>query len=259
MPPVKNEDFHMKIIAGNWKMNGTPEANRIRLEEIKASADTSVNRVIVLPPFLSLPDAAVILAGSAIAFGAQNCHFAPAGAYTGEVSAPMLKAVGCGYCLVGHSERRQFFHEDSAFLKAKIEALREVGIIPIFCVGESLSQREDGSFPDVIAAQLSQVLMGMEALNEDNFVIGYEPVWAIGTGKTATPEDADATMGLIREVLAKINQPVTLPLLYGGSAKPDNAAALLSKKNIDGLLIGGAALKPLDFAAMTKAKTEVEI
>lgn len=242
----------MNIIAGNWKMNGTPEENKKRLLEIRETADTSHNRVIVLPPFLSLQNAVDILKDTKIAVGAQNCHPAPAGAYTGEVSATMLKAAGCTYCLVGHSERRQYFKEDSAFLKAKIISLRELGMIPIFCVGESLTQREDNSFGEVLYQQIQEVLTGFTDLNKENFIIGYEPVWAIGTGKTATPEDADATMGLIRALLAKIGIPTDLPLLYGGSAKPDNAASLLDKNNIDGLLIGGAALKPLDFAAMTK-------
>ena len=243
----------MKIIAGNWKMNGTVTENRKRLREIAESADTTENKVIVFPPFLSLGDAAEILRDTKIAYGAQNCHPQSAGAYTGEVSAAMLADGGCAYCLVGHSERRQYFKEDSAFLKAKIVALKELGLIPVFCVGESLGQREDRSFGKVLAAQLSEVLTGIDGLQQDNLIIAYEPVWAIGTGKTATPADADETMGLIREILQKISLPLDIPLLYGGSAKPENAETLLAQSNIDGLLIGGASLKPADFAAMTKA------
>lgn len=243
----------MKIIAGNWKMNGTPTENRRRLQEIRETADTSKNKVIVFPPFLSLQDAATVLQDTKIAYGAQNCYPLPDGAYTGEVSAAMLVDIGCSYCLVGHSERRQYFKEDSDFLKAKIIALQELGMIPVFCVGESLAQREDNSFGKVLETQLSEVLKGLDGLDQDHIIIAYEPVWAIGTGKTATPADADDTMGLIREILRKIGLPTDIFLLYGGSAKPDNAATLLAKSNIDGLLIGGASLKPADFAAMTKA------
>ncbi|MBQ4092477.1 MAG: triose-phosphate isomerase [Firmicutes bacterium] len=241
----------MKIIAGNWKMNGTPAENKQRLLDIKASADTSENCVIVIPPFLSLTDAVEILADTQIWVGAQNCYPKASGAFTGEVSAAMLKDIGCTYCLVGHSERRQYFHEDSAYLKEKIVALMELDMIPIFCVGESLEQREDGSWKDVIAAQIEEVLCGMD-IDKERIVLGYEPVWAIGTGKTATPEDADETMGFIREVLKKNELPTDLMILYGGSAKPSNAEDLLAKENVDGLLIGGASLIPDDFAAMTK-------
>lgn len=241
----------MKIIAGNWKMNGTPAENKQRLLDIKATADTSENRVIVFPPFLSLTDAVEILSDTDIAVGAQNCYPVASGAYTGEVSAAMLKELGCTHCLVGHSERRQYFHENSAFLKEKIVALMELGMIPVFCVGELLEQREDGSWKNVIAAQIEEVLCGMD-IDKDRVVLAYEPVWAIGTGKTATPEDADSAMAWIREVLAKNNLPTDLMVLYGGSAKPANGEELLAKPNIDGLLIGGASLKPEDFAAMSK-------
>lgn len=243
----------MKIIAGNWKMNGTLEENRKRLKEIKETAFTAANKVIVFPPFLSLRDAAEILRDTKIAVGAQNCHPQSSGAYTGEISGAMVADCGCSYCLVGHSERRQYFKEDSAFLKAKIETLLKLGLIPVYCVGESLAQREDGSFGEVLAAQLREVLAGLDGLGQENLIIAYEPVWAIGTGKTATPEDADETMGLIRAILQKISFPKDLPLLYGGSAKPENAGTLLAQSNIDGLLIGGASLKPAAFAAMTKA------
>lgn len=243
----------MKIIAGNWKMNGTAAENRRRLQEIRETADTSENKVIVFPPFLSLGDAAEILRGTEIAFGGQNCHPHAAGAFTGEISGAMLADIGCSYCLVGHSERRQYFKEDGDFLKAKIVALKDLGLIPVYCVGESLAQREEGTFDKVLEAQLSEVLIGIDGLDKDHFIIAYEPVWAIGTGKTATSADADHTMGLIREILAKIALPTDIPLLYGGSAKPENAATLLAQRNIDGLLIGGASLKPADFAVMTKA------
>lgn len=241
----------MKIIAGNWKMNGTPAENRQRILDIKASADTTENCVIVIPPYLSLADAVEALADTSVWVGAQNCYPKGSGAFTGEVSAAMLKDLGCTYCLVGHSERRQYFHEDSAFLKEKIVALMELDMIPIFCVGESLEERENGTWRNIIAAQLEEVLCGM-TLDKENIVLAYEPVWAIGTGKTATPEDADETMAFIREILRKNDLPADLMILYGGSAKPSNGEELLAKENIDGLLIGGASLIPADFAAMTK-------
>ncbi|MGI5874204.1 MAG: triose-phosphate isomerase [Bacillota bacterium] len=239
----------MKIIAGNWKMNGTPGENSARLREIKAAVKEGENRVIVFPPFLSVPDAAAILKDTAIGVGGQNCHPRPSGAYTGEVSAAMLKDAGCGYCLVGHSERRQYFGESDAFLREKVIAVTEAGMIPVFCVGESEAEREDGSYGQVLRRQIENALGGL-ALTKETFFLAYEPVWAIGTGKTATPEDADETMGMIRSILKETGLPEDLYLLYGGSAKPANAASLLSRKNIDGLLIGGASLKPADFAAM---------
>lgn len=241
----------MNIIAGNWKMNGTPAENRQRIFDIKALADTTENCVIVIPPYLSLADAVEALADTDIWVGAQNCYPKASGAFTGEVSAAMLKDLGCTYCLVGHSERRQYFYEDSAFLKEKLVALMELDMIPIFCVGESLDQRESNVWREVIAAQLEEVLCGMN-LDKESIVLAYEPVWAIGTGKTATPEDADETMAFIREVLKRNGLPTDLMILYGGSAKPANGEELLAKENVDGLLIGGASLIPADFAAMTK-------
>ena len=239
----------MKIIAGNWKMNGTPEENIARLRGIKEAVKPTQNKIIVFPPFLSVPDAVSVLADSDIAIGAQNCYPRPDGAFTGEVSVTMLKGAGCAYCLVGHSERRQYFAESDDFLREKVIAVAEAGMIPVFCVGESEEQRENGSYRRVLAEQVKNVLSGLK-LEKEEIYIAYEPVWAIGTGKTATPEDADETMGMIREILRDIGQPDDLYLLYGGSAKPANAEALLSRKNINGLLIGGASLKPDDFAAM---------
>lgn len=241
----------MKIIAGNWKMNGSPAENKQRLLEIKETADTSVNRVIVFPPFLSVAGAADVLEGSGIGLGAQNCYPKASGAYTGEVSAAMLAGAGCGYCLVGHSERRMYFKEDSGFLREKVIAVMENGMIPVFCVGESLEERESGICLDVLSSQIKDALCGLE-INKENFILAYEPVWAIGTGKTATPADADNTMGAIREILKKNGLPEDIFLLYGGSAKPSNAEELLAGENIDGLLIGGASLKPADFGAMTR-------
>lgn len=243
----------MKIIAGNWKMNSGYEENRQRLKDIAETACTDYNKVIVFPPFISLKDAVDLTADSDVEVGAQNCYPGDFGAYTGEISGEMLKELGCAYCLVGHSERRQYFKEDDDFLKAKIVSLWEKGIVPVFCVGETLEQREAGRFCAVLTSQLKKVLAGLE-VTKDNLIIAYEPVWAIGTGVTATPEQANEAMAFIRRVLKESKLPDDLYLLYGGSAKPGNAEELLSEDNIDGLLIGGASLKPQDFAAMTKCR-----
>ncbi|MEG2406661.1 MAG: triose-phosphate isomerase [Clostridiales bacterium] len=240
----------MKIIAGNWKMNGVPSENIKRLEAIKTLVNVKEDDVIVFPPYVSLGDAKAILAGSGIAWGAQNVHFQENGAFTGEISVPMLKDLGATYCLVGHSERRLHFGENHEFLAKKLKALMAADIIPIFCIGETLEQREAGAVNDVLANQLRGSLIDLPKITKENLIIAYEPIWAIGTGKTATSQDADATMGMIREVLKAMALPADINLLYGGSAKPENAKALLSEKNIDGLLIGGAALSPESFNAM---------
>ncbi len=240
----------MKIIAGNWKMNGTPSSNRQRLAEIKTLVQAGEDKVIVFPPFTSLVDAQSILADTSVAWGAQNVYPQAEGAYTGEISVSMLVDTGASYCLVGHSERRQYFQENGEFLSSKIEALLKAGIVPILCIGETLEQYEAGLVEQVLTRQLKEALAANSLICKDNFIIAYEPVWAIGTGKTATPEDADKTMGMIREILVSLSYDSDINLLYGGSAKPGNAKALLSRENIDGLLIGGASLEPESFNAM---------
>lgn len=240
----------MKIIAGNWKMNGTHSENAERMEKMKDLISVGEDRVIVFPPYISLCTAQRILTGSGIAYGAQNVHCQASGAYTGEISVPMLKDLGTEYCLVGHSERRLYFGEKGVFLEKKLTALMDAGIIPILCIGETLEQREGGFFDGVLERQLREALDDIPLINKENFILAYEPVWAIGTGKTATPEDADHTMGMIRSILKDMGLPKSLHILYGGSAKPENAKALLEKENINGLLIGGASLEPQSFAAM---------
>lgn len=240
----------MKIIAGNWKMNGVPSENRQRLQDIKSLVKASEDKVIVFPPYTSLGDAQAILADSPIAWGAQNVYPASEGAYTGEISVTMLANLGATYCLVGHSERRQYFKESGEFLSRKIEALMAANITPVFCIGETLEQYEAGLVTGVLERQLREALATRPEINKNNFIISYEPVWAIGTGKTATPDDANRTMGMIRETLALLDYPTDIYLLYGGSAKPKNAKALLSEENIDGLLIGGASLEPQSFNEM---------
>lgn len=245
----------MKIIAGNWKMNGTPSANVALLEAIKNTVTVGEDKVIVFPPFLSIADAQRILRGTGIAWGAQNVHPAESGAYTGEISVSMLKETGAEYCLVGHSERRQYFGEGGQFLGEKVKSLIAAGLIPVFCIGESLAQREQGVVGAVLKEQIASSLAPLAGLlSKENLILAYEPVWAIGTGKTATPEDANDTMAEIRVILEELGLPKDLFLLYGGSAKPDNAKALLSKTQIDGLLIGGASLKADSFGAMVNWK-----
>lgn len=251
----RNEVITMKIIAGNWKMNGTPSANVTLLEAIKDTVTVGEDKVIVFPPFLSIADAQRILKGTGIAWGAQNVHPAESGAYTGEVSVSMLKETGAEYCLVGHSERRQYFGESGQFLGDKVKALMAAGLIPVFCIGESLAQREQGIVGSVLKEQIASSLVPLaDTLTNENFILAYEPVWAIGTGKTATPEDANNTMAEIRGILTELGLPRDLYMLYGGSAKPENAKALLSKEHIDGLLIGGASLKADSFGAMVNWK-----
>lgn len=239
-----------KIIAGNWKMNGTPDETRERLEKMKTLIEPGEDEVIVFPPFVSLAVARECLAGTAIACGAQNVHYAEKGAYTGEISLPMLRELGVRYVLIGHSERRQHFGETDELLQKKVAAAIEANVVPVFCIGETLAERESGMALNVLSRQIEEGLRDLPPLNKDHIILAYEPVWAIGTGVTATPEDANTTMASIRDTLVLKGHPKNLSLLYGGSAKPDNAAALLNMQNIDGLLIGGASLEPESFAAM---------
>lgn len=239
-----------KIIAGNWKMNGTPAETRARLQALTGMIGPGEDEVIVFPPFVSLSVAGAVLADSPVALGAQNVHYAEKGAFTGEISPPMLVEIGVRYVLIGHSERRQYFGEDNAFLRQKTGAALAAGLIPVFCVGETLAEREAEATLTVLSKQIREGLGHLPPQAADHLLVAYEPVWAIGTGKTATPADANTTMAALRDMLADCGLPADLPLLYGGSAKPENAAALLKQDNIDGLLIGGASLEAASFAAM---------
>ncbi|KPJ67479.1 MAG: triosephosphate isomerase [Coxiella sp. DG_40] len=239
------------IMAGNWKMNGTKAGVQELLQSIRKGA-TNINNVewIVLPPFPFLEQTEKLLSGTNIAWGAQNLSDKLSGAYTGEVSATMLKDFGCSYVLVGHSERRNIFGEGSELVANKFVTACDVGLIPIFCVGETLEERKIGRTQEIVCAQVNAVLELNDGIQRlCNAIIAYEPVWAIGTGDVATPGQAQEVHQYIRELIAKVDGNVArqIRILYGGSVKPDNAKALFSMPDIDGGLIGGASLKADNF------------
>ncbi len=244
------------LVAGNWKMNGSNAANAELVDGIIAGMPQSDTvELLICPPFPYLGAIAAKLPGTGVALGAQNVSQHEAGAYTGETAPSMLIDVGCKYVLVGHSERRAIMGESSEMVAAKFQAAQDAGLIPVLCVGETQAERESKQTEAVVDEQLNAVIegSGIEALQ--NAVIAYEPVWAIGTGLTATPEQAQDVHRHIRNVLAGRNQDVAdgIRILYGGSVKGDNAAGLFSKPDIDGGLIGGASLKSADFLAIAEA------
>ena len=241
-----------KIVAGNWKMNTTvPEGIELAKAVAAKSAELPENvGLIVAPPFTHLAAVAEAIKGSRVELSAQNCADHEKGAYTGEVSVDMLKSVGCKWTILGHSERRQYYGETDEKLVVKVRLALAGGLGVILCVGENLEQREAGKHFDVVKEQIENVLFNFTAEELKNIVIAYEPVWAIGTGKTATAEQAEEIHAYIRKVLAgKFGNEAAeeTTILYGGSCKPSNAAELFAMKDIDGGLIGGAALKPEDF------------
>ena len=243
-----------KIVAGNWKMNTLPAEGVALAQEVVAGKGTVCNCVnfIVCPPFTHLSEVARVVKGSGIALGAQNCAAEEKGAYTGEVSAAMIAALGCEYVILGHSERRQYYGETSATLNRKMAQAYAHGLTPIYCVGENLEEREAGKHFDVVKAQIEEVVYELTPEQFSKLVIAYEPVWAIGTGKTATADQAQEIHAYIRQVLAaKFGAAAAeTAILYGGSCKPGNAAELFAKEDVDGGLIGGAALKAEDFLAI---------
>ncbi len=245
-----------KVIAGNWKMNNTPAEGTALINGIKAAADASSAEVVVCTPFVCLPSAVEAAKGSKIGVGAENMHFEDKGAFTGEVSADMLNAVGVKYVVIGHSERREYFAEtDETVNKKAIKAL-EKGITPIVCCGETLQQRENGITFDWIAMQIKLAMKGISKEDAKRVIIAYEPIWAIGTGKTATDEQANEVCADIRKTLEKIYDKETaeaIRILYGGSMNAKNAAGLLAQSDIDGGLIGGASLKVEDFSIIINA------
>ncbi len=243
-----------KIVAGNWKMNTTVAAGKELAKDIVAALGKVPKDVqlIIAPPFTHLAPVADVIKGSAVALSAQNCADKAKGAFTGEVSAEMIAGVGCTYTILGHSERRQYYGETSETLVAKMALALENGLSPIYCVGEMLSEREAGNHFNVIKAQLEEVLFGLSAEQMAKVVIAYEPVWAIGTGVTATSEQAQEVHAFIRKTLAaKFGELANdITILYGGSCKPSNAKELFACPDIDGGLIGGASLKADDFIAI---------
>ncbi len=244
------------IIAGNWKMNKTAAEGKALVEALKplvADVCPDVADIVVCPPFTTLAAVVEAAKGSNIKVGAQNVHWAASGAFTGEISAAMLKEAGVEYVIIGHSERRQYFGETDATVNQRLKAALAAGLKPIVCVGELLEEREGGRTEQVLAAQLTGGLAGLTPEEMTRVVIAYEPVWAIGTGKTATPEMAELTHNFIRCTLndlfgKEVGEGVRIQ--YGGSMKAENAGELVAQRNIDGGLIGGAALKADSFAAL---------
>ncbi len=245
------------LIAGNWKMNMLRDSSLALVHGLLDSlgSNTTVD-VAVCPPSVYLHDVGAAIRGSQIGLGAQNMHHQAEGAFTGEVSVQMLSDLGCRYVILGHSERRELFGETDASVNQKLMAALAGGLTPIVCVGETLEQRESGATEQVIAGQIRGSLADLTAHQSEKLVIAYEPVWAIGTGKTASPAQAEEVHAQIRGLLGELfgaDQAQAVRIQYGGSVKPDNAAELLSQPNIDGALVGGASLKADSFAAIVAA------
>ena len=242
-----------KIIAGNWKMNHNPEDAKKYLQELIPLVKDATSEVVLCVPYLDLKCMVKHASGSNVHIGAQNMHWEETGAYTGEISGSMLKSIGVEYVIIGHSERRQYFAETDETVNKKVKAALRNDLKPIVCVGESLEQREDGKTKEVITTQTRLALEGLENEQVENIIIAYEPIWAIGTGKTATSEDANNSIKEIRDEICKIYGQMTAQrviIQYGGSVKPDNSRELFSTSDIDGALVGGASLKPESFAGI---------
>ncbi|MHC4487929.1 MAG: triose-phosphate isomerase [Planctomycetota bacterium] len=247
------------FVAGNWKMN-TDSNSSVELSERIASASLEVAghgvTVAVCPPFVYLQAVAKALSASSVAVGAQDIYYEPKGAFTGEISASMLKDIGCTYCLCGHSERRHVIGETDELINKKVAAGIGGGLLPILCVGELRAEREASQTNEVVTRQMKNGLAGLSAEKVSAVTIAYEPVWAIGTGLTATPQQAQEVHDFIRKLLGQMYDgqlAEEIRILYGGSAKPDNAADLMGQRDIDGVLVGGASLKADDFLAIIQA------
>jgi len=249
------------LIAGNWKMNNDrEEAKALASALVEALPEVPAGvEVCVCPPTIDLCCVSHKLDGSAVKLGAQNVYFEAKGAYTGETSVAMLKSVPVQYCIIGHSERRDYFHETDEDQNKKAAALIAGGIVPIFCCGEPLEVREAGTYVEHVVAQVKAGLTGLQVTDPSQLVVAYEPIWAIGTGKTATADDAQEVCGAVREALAEIfgaELADDIRVLYGGSAKPGNIAELVAKPDVDGALVGGASLVAEDFASMVVKAAE---
>ena len=244
------------LIAGNWKMYKTiPEAAELAAALAQTVGCLDDRDVLVAPPFPALADVGRALAGTRIALGAQNMHFADEGAFTGEVAAVMLLSAGCSHVILGHSERRHILGETDDLINRKVRQAVRKGLVPILCVGETLSQREQGAARPVVQNQLAAGLKDLTSEEVSRIILAYEPVWAIGTGRTATPEQAQEMHGFVRELLAGLYDrgiASGLRLLYGGSVKPDNISQLMAQADVDGALVGGASLKAGDFERIVK-------
>lgn len=248
-----NKATRKAVIAGNWKMNNNRPQTKALIAELLAGLKTSAVDVIVGVPFTNLETALQAAAGTPVKVSAQNVHFAESGAYTGEISAAQLKELGVPYAIIGHSERRQYFGETDQTVNLRTKAALSAGIIPIVCVGEYLQERQDDITGEVLSRQLKLGLKGLTADEVAGLIIAYEPVWAIGTGETATAEQAQEACKLIRDVIVGLHGKATadsVVIQYGGSMNAKNARELLSKPDVDGGLIGGASLKSADFLSI---------
>jgi triosephosphate isomerase len=245
-----------KLIAANWKMYKTPEQTSAFFQEfLPLVADNSRDEVVICPPYIDLQTAVAAAKDSNVFVGAQNMHWEKEGAFTGEISAPMLNAIGVTHVIIGHSERRQYFNETDDTVNRKLEFALESGLVPIVCVGEVLEEREAGLTEDVLRRQCMRAFNGISAKKAAKLTVAYEPVWAIGTGKTATPQMAADAHAVIRHEAAKAfgdEFAAALRILYGGSVKHDNCTSLMCEEEIDGALVGGASLDPKTFAKIVK-------
>lgn len=253
-----NKAKRAAVIAGNWKMNKTPSETTALINEMKPLVADAGCKVVLCVPFVDIDAAVKAAEGSNIEIGAENCHFAKSGAYTGEISADMLVECGVKYVVVGHSERRQYFGETDQTVNLRTKAVLDAGLTAIVCVGETLEQRELGYTETLLKFQTKMALTNVSAEQLKNVIIAYEPVWAIGTGVTATADQADEGNGYVRAAIAEVygkEVAETVTIQYGGSMNAKNADELLSKVNVDGGLIGGASLKAEDFSVIVKAAT----
>ncbi len=254
-----NKALRKAVIAGNWKMNKTPAEAKELIAAIAPLVKDAGCEVIACTPFVDLSAAQEAAQGTNIQIGAENCHWEKSGAYTGEISAEMLASMGVNIVIIGHSERRQYFGETDVTVQKRVRAALDAGLTVILCVGETLEQREQGITNELVAMQTKIALGGVTAEELKRVIIAYEPVWAIGTGKTATAEQANEVCHTIREVIAGLygkEAADAFTIQYGGSMNAGNAAELLAQPDVDGGLIGGASLKPNDFATIVKAATE---
>ncbi len=235
------------IIAGNWKMFKTVEESLAFVEQVKGKAEVAGVESVICAPFTNLPALVEAVKGTSLKIGAQNVHFADSGAYTGEISGGMLKALGVDYVIIGHSERRAYFAESDAIVNQKVLAAYKYGLTPIVCVGESLEEREAGKTKEVCKVQTEAALQGLTSEQAAQVVVAYEPIWAIGTGKSSTADDANEVISYIREVIAaqfSADVAAAVRIQYGGSVKPGNIKEYMSASDIDGALVGGASLEP---------------
>lgn len=246
-----------KVIAGNWKMNNNLGESINLASELKTKLpELGENQVIICPPFTSLESVKEIIKDSAIELGAQNMSEQDSGAFTGEISAEMLKSVGCEYVILGHSERRTIYKESDELINSKVKKALEAGLKPIFCIGETLEERESGVTNNVVKRQVTNGLKDISETSLTQIILAYEPVWAIGTGKTASPAQAQEVHKFLRDLIAEIYSETAahnIIIQYGGSVKPDNANELLSQADIDGALVGGACLKSGSFIDIIKS------